>query len=606
MAESQQTPCRTAEGPRASSASNVRRPSASNARDPLRAQHPVPPPDLAPLALLIAFAGTLAHASDAPLWRSDSALLAAGDPAALTGRVSSLLAQTFSILPLGSHTLRTTLLGSMASAWAAWLLTKTTRHLLAREGMPSRMDPWLSVAAALGVVFSLPWITEATIAGGGAAPGAALAIFLLGWLLKGEKAQPTTLKAATGFGVLLGLLGSESPWAALALSLFAAAQWSWPAQKQLVPATVSSTLLSAGLLVGPRALSLPPSALDAVALLPTEASWPSYSLIESSHHVGLLFTLGLLSLALFFRGDKRLLLGAATIVGLDWLVPAPPLGSWMEAVEARPARTALHLLALATVAPLGAWGLRRLAGLIRGAKLAGSPQIAALLTLLAVAGAVAGIEDASRRLSQTHVAGPRAWTQAALHPLPHRAMVLTHSAPVSRRLLAAQKQGERPDVLVVPFDALPQASKLSSFLRQEPALKQLIVDLSVGQHPSERALSQLAEQRPVYVEPHSDWDRRLLEHLHPTLPLARYSVHAIGRSERLSSLKKRAPEIASIVEATEEGLHPDEATRRILETSVEETRKILEAIGDGPCQRALDDAAPPRLAQRALLSPEDS
>src|SRR5690606_4135517 len=80
------------------------------------------------------------------------------------------------------------------------------------------MNSWLALAAALGVTFSLPFVTEATIPGGGAAPAAALAICLLAQTWQQRGLEPSLL-SRVGTGLLFGLLLSESPWAALGVLL---------------------------------------------------------------------------------------------------------------------------------------------------------------------------------------------------------------------------------------------------------------------------------------------------------------------------------------------------------------------------------------------------
>jgi hypothetical protein len=301
----------------------------------------------------------------------------------------------------------------------------------------------------------------------------------------------------------------------------------------------------------------------------------------------------------------RLLLCCLTVFSLDVIIPAEASGSWLGVVEAQPARGALHLLALGALSLLGAVGLRRIADLVARLELLAAEKSAALLTLLPLAAAIAGVEDASRLLSQTEAEGPTAWTAAALHPLPRGSVVLTHTPAVSSRLRAAQKQGERPDVLVVPLDSLAQAGHLSGWLSEEPALKQLIVDMSVDGTPSERALSLLSDKRSIFVEPDPTWDKRLLAHLSPTLPLAGFSPHAIGRSDRISHIEAHAPELARIFATTEAGLHPDHATRRVLARGLTDTYASLELIGDERSQEALIAAVPRLLADLAHLPLDD-
>lgn len=559
---------------------------------------------LAALAALISLIGTLLYSSDAPLWRADAALLSTLESSNPLGGFSASLSRLFLVLPLGSLTLRTTLLGAAASALSGACLCHITETQLSRTRGPSRMNSWLALAAALGVTFSLPFVTEATIPGGGAAPAAALAICLLAQTWQQRGLEPSLL-SRVGTGLLFGLLLSESPWAALGVLLLITTRGAPPRRARTWLIVASSALGSSLFLLLPRALALSASEWADLRLLPSPSSFPAFALLDYLGQVGFVAALGILAV-LVLAPRSHYLLGPLAVVLLDWMIPAAPGGAWLRSFEPSPSRVGLHLLALSSLAPLAALGLRTLADVARSLQLVAAEKSSALLTLLALGAAIAGIEDASRLLSQTEVEGPRAWTDAALSGLPRGALVLTHTRPVTSRLLAAKHQGERPDVLIVPLDTLAQAGRLEETLTAEPALKQLIVDLSVGTSPSERALSLLCDVRPVFVEADASWDRRLLEHLHPTLPLAEFSVHAIGHTERIASVERSAPELARIGAATELGLHPDLATREIVRRQLLQVQSVLEKIGDSRTRRALNDVVPPLLARRESPPPGGS
>jgi hypothetical protein len=300
------------------------------------------------------------------------------------------------------------------------------------------------------------------------------------------------------------------------------------------------------------------------------------------------------------------MLPAVVLLGLDLGLPSSGGSSWVSSLESAPARVALHLLTIANIAPLGAVGLRRLLDVARGLRLLAARQSAALLTVLALAAAVAQIEDAHRLVAQTEVAGTRAWTSAALDRLPDQSMILTHSGSVGRRLLAAQRQGERPDVLVVPLEHLAREREVARWLALEPALKPLIVNLSLGHTPTENALALLSDARSVFVEPAPPWEKRLLVHLEPTLPLARFSPAPLASSDRLLGLAERTSGLVQILEATQLGLHPDLATQSVLTAGLERTRAMLESIGDRRTAKALSDAVPPQLVRPAPRLPAGS
>jgi hypothetical protein len=76
-------------------------------------------PSLLPWAVVLGALGTLVHTSDAPLWATDGALLGTDEAGAWTGQITRALASLFRVLPLGSLTLRSTLLGAVASGLSA-------------------------------------------------------------------------------------------------------------------------------------------------------------------------------------------------------------------------------------------------------------------------------------------------------------------------------------------------------------------------------------------------------------------------------------------------------------------------------------------------------
>lgn len=536
---------------------------------------------LAPWALLVATLGTLIHATDAPLWSTDAAVLSLHEAGAVTGRLSTALARLLASLPLGSRSLRTTLLGALGSGVVAYLLWTTTRTLLQKEGERPRVHPWLALAAALGATFSIPFMTEATVAAGGAVPRLLPSLWLATRLLASEKtARAATRPEDLALGALLGIAAAESPWAALGVLLLASPHLTSIELRRL-PWLIGPALGVLAALVGPALAALTPAELRALSPLPPEARFPAFGGWELISEVGLLLSFGGLALLFVPGRGRRVLWSAAGLLLLDVLVPAAPHDSWLETIEASPARTALHLLTLATLAMAGAVGLGRLLDLgLRLGALAPRPS-AALFTVLALAMSVAGLEDAHRFLRQSDAAGTRAWTSAALDDLPSGAVVLTSSAPVGRRLRAAQLQGERTDVLVVRLDHLAQAGVVERTLAREPALEPLILDLCLGKPPSERALSVLEGVRPVYVEPSPDWEPRLLEHVEPALPLAAFSPHPLAHSERQVGIEQAKQRILRVLAASQTGVRPDRATEKMMRTGQALLLRMLQVVGDG-------------------------
>jgi hypothetical protein len=358
------------------------------------------------------------------------------------------------------------------------------------------------------------------------------------------------------------------------------------ARRQVLQCLGVATLVSLGLFA-PTALSVSLDDLAHLDLWPRDGRFPGLGPVDFVRDVGLLATFGMVVAAALGKRERWLWLPTGIVVLFDTLIPTSLGDTSLGSVEGCPARAALHLLTLASVAPLGAVGLRRLLDLGLGLGVLRAGQGAALLTVLALAVSTAGLEDAHRYLSQTDVSGARAWTSAALDDLPPGALVLARTEPVGRRLRAAQMQGERPDVLVLRLDRLARPRTLAHALAAEPALEPLIVDLSLGQPPSERALSVLVDKRAVYVEPGPGWEPRLLRHVEPALPLAAFSPYPLAPSDRLANVEQRRTRIERVLEATERGVRPDRATQAVLATGAQLVLAMLAEVGDERTGEAL-------------------
>jgi hypothetical protein len=202
-----------------------------------------------------------------------------------------------------------------------------------------------------------------------------------------------------------------------------------------------------------------------------------------------LWTAGAFFALLFSLEDRRPLYALGLIVLSDWLLPGNGAFGWTTSGRVDASRSAIHLIALALVAPLGALGLRTLGESAQALRLFAARPLAAMVAVLAIAGCLASAEDSLRSLSQEGTSGTQAWTDEALGALPDDALVLVRSDTWGRRLLAAQSLGARPDVLVVPLSEVTRPDSLRHWLDQEPELETLLRDLSVSNSPSERALA---------------------------------------------------------------------------------------------------------------------
>jgi len=554
-------------------------------------------PSLLPWAVVLGTLGTLVHASDAPLWATDGALVGADEANAWTGQVSRALSGLFRVLPLGSLTLRGTLLGALASGACAGLLWQLAVDVMGQHGRRPWVDAWLALATALGVVFAVPWIVDATVAAGGAAPRVLPGLLLWVVLVRQKALRGSLFTHPLVLGALFGITLGESPWIALGIFIIGLADSPLSGRRELSLSLAAAVAVSA-LAFAPALSTTSLEDLRELSLWPKDARFPGLGPLDFLRDVGLLASAGAL-LFLLPRGPGRgLFLPTGVFLLLDVVVPAPLVSGSFGTIDGCPARSALHLMLLATLAPAAAIGLRRLLDLGVRLGVLAEGQGAALLTVLTLAVSTAGLEDAHRYLAQTDVSGARAWTSAALDELPPGALVLTRTEPVGRRLRAAQMQGERPDVFVLRLDRLSRPRTLTSALAAEPALEPLIVDMSLGQPPSEHALSVLVDKRAVFVEPGPGWEPRILGHVEPALPLAEFSPFPLATSDRLSRIEEHRARTLRVWEASQRGVRPDRATQHVLRTGQELLLTMLREVGDTKAGEALTQGQTAVLAQR--------
>lgn len=569
----------------------------------------------------------------AALFRSDVAVLAALDGGAqLAGSFGRTLGQLALALPLGNWSFRLAASSALGLAVFSWAVAELSRALFFQQRGRSRLDPWLASGAGLAGSMHLVALSEGTVAGG-AVWGPAFCAWSLARAMQPAKAR--TRRGAVFDGTLLGLTLAESPWCALvavtawlvyglegtarvgserrpgaakglrpwgeaslwgkvgawcgrwkrhsqdaAHAFGAGTQASWAAawwqRVSLRAVLLASTLGVTLALWSPVLWSTTAEHLTQVGDQGEQVV--GWSLGEWAGRGGLLWFAGAVLGSTWGLKDRRALLPFGLALLLDWGVPHAPLGGWTAQLEHEASRVALHLLAVGSVTAWGALGLRTAVETARGLELFGARQLSVLVSIVAVAGSLARAEDAIARLTETETRAAEVWTDEALGGLPEGALVLTHRPEVGRRLLSAQATGERPDALVVPISELTDARRVAAWLEREPALDLLLRDLSLSETPSERAVARLVDARPVFVEPDPSWDRRLLEHLWPGVPLARMSAHALGRSDRQSSLEEQRSSIQRIAEWTRAGLVPERATARVLDSLLDALAASLEQI----------------------------
>ena len=572
-----------------------------------------------------------------PLWRSDAAQLdLLGAPPALQGVVSSLLSQGAQLIPLGGALSRAATVGGVALGVAGVMLHRLYLTLLHANGAAPRLNPAMALCAALAAVLSLPWLTEGTVSGGQAVAGA-LAFASLSCAVgpmtaeRRRRATSRTLTRQAPQRVLLGaLLGAtllENLGAGVA-TLAALGVLLWQAGR--VPSRREGLLVFVGLgvvlcarlapvLLAPALVPVQGLAAERVASLQSGLGLdrlglgelaPRWELEVWMQEVGLLLlAAGLLGI-LWGLGQRRLRLLLApllTLCLLDVLV-----GGAGGEPGAAPTQAGVHLLAVGGALGAAALGLHTIAALALRAGLMGARRAAALLVVMTLAVTWAGAEDALRVVARRNVEATERWTDELLMSLPPRSLVVVQSPPVVRRLGAAVASGARADVVVVPLPLLGRGNLAAELLELEPALGLLVRDLSTAGRPSERALTALADARPLFVEADAAWDQRLMAHLIPGPFLAQFAAHPLGRSDRRVPFASQQSTFERVAAAALGSSAPDPATLAVLTRSGRQRRALLEALGDEQEAAAVGEQvdrllgtsspAPSRLAQLSRSS----
>lgn len=544
------------------------------------------------LAFLVPALGACALGPVAPLFRADQAVAAAlGQGEAWSGGISTLVGRAALALPLGNLNFRLAL-PSMVFAGLLGLATFELAYaLFRRQGGYSRLDPWLAWGASLAAALNLVAASEATTPGG-ATLAPALSIFMCAsWI---ERSRRGGAYSSYVTGALWGALLCESAHCAVLVLIVAALLWpdvSRASENEPRPARGVRGYLEQQM--WSRALRTSLSAATIIFIVAHQLSWffgviPTFSNASTNLNVahvlswpsavGTLWCLSAVLAVIFSLRDRRPLYVMCLLAMADVLLPGSEPSGWINAVSSDVSRSGLHLFLLAYVTACGALGMRTFAEAAQAVGLLGARHFAVLISIVAVAGSLATAEDSLTVLSQTEVTGAEAWTEEALQALPPRALLITQSQVRGRRLRAAQLLGARPDVLVVPLSELSQARHVRRWLKQEPELHGLLVDLSLSDLPSERSLTRLIDTRPVFIEPSPSWDQRLLEHVVPGLPLSAMSTHALARSDRLAALDRVPAVIERIMTASEHGARSDRATLSLFKQDMEQLRLTLAPI----------------------------
>ncbi|HWZ90397.1 MAG TPA: hypothetical protein VNW92_16150 [Polyangiaceae bacterium] len=541
-------------------------------------------------AFLVPLLVTIFRASPSPVWRDDLPIVRALGlvPAGTEGRVTSVLVELASLVPLGGRWLRASWVGAFALGLSAYLIYGLARRVLESAVDTPRLTPSLSLAAALTATLAQSFQLEGTIAGG--AP-LATALVLAGLLLGFEALRRKDARLSVALGALTGLALTEAHAAALVLVLAlvvqGAAHWALP--------RVRTLLAFLGGMVGIVALSFLPllvrplaaqagldfgHGLDASSLALVDASGArSTALASWLADVGVIsfgFAVAGLVLGLLRKPTRGSFAPLIVFVLGDLAMPVNRVG-----VLTPDALGALRLLAIVALAVSAALAVQACAVALTRARIPFAEPASVLLVVFDFTLVFVGAEDSAYAADRRGEAAAQVWTDEALQSLPPGGLLLLRSEAVAWRLLAARLvRGQRPDLVLVPMPLLERGNVRARLLAAEPALAPLIREVALSGRPSEYALSSLADARPLFVEFDPEFDHAQLEHLIPEPFFMRFAAEPLGRSDRVAGLLEGLDEFREVIAETEHDGARDAATRSVLLAETHGQALVAAALGD--------------------------
>lgn len=517
------------------------------------------------------------------------------------GIVTAVLARFVRFLPVGTGVTRLGLISACAAGLSTWLLYQLTRELLARFETKPRLNAWLAFGAAVLFAAS-PSLADAASLPPGPLP--TLSLLLLTLVVVLQTQRDASGGRSNGLGpVWVGLLIAAGLMERIVLfgsTLLLASLVYFPSLRRVPWGDLKAGLVAAT--VGLAALGVPwlLARKTALSLLLSDRVTGAWSLPQVSLQVPLGWEddLGLVLLSLAALGASVVLMQPLRQLPLLLLLLALP--AWCIRFEhsGSDASFFFRLLSLTSALALAAVGLRRIVDVLFRVRGGQSPLFATLAVILQITLSFAHADFASFRGDRYRSVGLDVFTQEAFAELPGSSVLLMRDVRLVRRLVAARyTDALRPDLLPVPMDSATNVSVVKDLLAREPALVPVLRELAINGRPSEFALSNLADARPVFLEFDPTWDFRLREHLLPLPYLSRLHSQSLGRSDRSSVVQRSQETLTRAFRATTtkagDELDPQwvsptqKATRELLQRRTQEQIILLLSLGDRPSVEAL-------------------
>lgn len=587
------------------------------------------------------FALAVSRAASSGQWRDDLpavrdlGLVAVG----LGGSLSTFCAQALSMLPLGSRTFRAALASAIALSVASLLLNSIARRMLVRAGTLPWLSALLAMVVTLTASMSPSFQREATVGGGAMLATAAVLCAIASAMaiahpegFEDPFKTRSPIRSWIALGAFLGAAAAENLPSALAglcaSTLLIGARY-LPSERARaflgvedraqgneleapLGRCISLALLAAffvlALLAVPfivRPLVPRPFADIGRELSSARISAFDIAVLQKGALSAWISEVSLLSLAIAAAGalvslrsarTRVLLLPFAVCIGLDLLLPARA----KSALSADPL-SALRLLSLAAIALCSALGVGALIRWIVEARVPMAKSAAVLLVVFHMTLIALTTEEAGFVTDRSEQFAAEAWTDAALLRLEPRSAILVSSPALLWRLWAARAlRGERPDIVVIPVSLINRGRVAKSLLSQDPVLSPLLRSFALTEAPSEYALSQVADVRPLHVEFDRDWPKRIVSHLMVDGVWLEYAPQPLGPSDRRLSARSGDDSRTRVLTSISSGNAPDISTASVLSAMLLDQSQVLSLLGEHDEASDLADRAQALLPRESL------
>ena len=511
-------------------------------------------------------------------------------PLGAQGLVSCVVAQATLWLPIGNRVFRAGLVANLGAAAAALAFFELLRMTLAHNARIPKLTALFAGLGAAWLSFGLPMQRGATCAGGASvAVAMALAAMLLDQKLAARRDSSTRWAFALGF-LLVATLG-EKFWAgAAALATIGVRRWAgrgesnpWESRYSLLGAASACLGLGVPLLrmqVAHRGLPQLPSLYASLGDTWSDMFRLSLGGTRFWHDAGLLLALSAVAGALW--GLSRSVLRPVTLGWLAILAFACMFGGPENALRESPTLS-LRILAFAACVTLATLTAQTLAlGLLKVRVSYLGASVVVVLTLYAMLVAVHA-DDADLAAEGRTFRGNTVFTEEAFWVLPRRSLLLLRRRELAYRAWASWlAEGLRPDILIVTPERLQRNPDANRLLAMEPAMAPLIREMVIRGKPSEYALSQLADARPLFVELDPTWDVRLREHLGARGLWSEFHSQTLGRSDRYTVMATTRPPVDRVIDVCKSTVPPDATTLHMVSLHLKEQAAVFATFGDRP------------------------